>query len=55
LASKIRARRVCTPAASLLGKCTDDCASLRIAGREIAGQRLEEFDPLAFGTGAIAR
>jgi len=55
LAFKIRARLVCMPAASLLGECADHCASLCIAGREIAGQRPEEFEVPVFGTDAMVR
>jgi hypothetical protein len=39
----------------LLGECADHCASLRIAGREIAGQRPEEFEVPVFGMGAMVR
>jgi hypothetical protein len=39
----------------LLGECADHCASLRIAGREIAVQSPEEFEVRVFGTGAMVR
>jgi hypothetical protein len=39
----------------LLGECADHCAFLRIAGREIVGERPEEVEVPVFETVAMVR